>query len=135
MITGEEDLSYPFLSRIGSSGRKRGLDNGQVASSVLIAVASTAAIYSKAITHIVDFFLQEGQEKNLRAFKAVLQPFADNVCEESRQKVMVFVREALREYDLLEGFLILYLNVYCHRFKFRIESFGKFLCPLCVFLK
>lgn len=97
LITGEEDLSDAFLSRVSNTGRKRGLRSAEMAASVFISVASTAALYSKAITHVIDFFTDEKRKEDLVDFKAALRDLSDNVSEESRGRVLGFVYEALRE--------------------------------------
>lgn len=66
---------------------------GQIAASLFAEVVPTAAVYAKAVAHIVNFYLDDARA-NERADIAAL---AAERTAEAERKIMVYAREAIRE--------------------------------------
>ncbi|THH03822.1 hypothetical protein EW145_g5979 [Phellinidium pouzarii] len=88
LYTGEDDLSDVFLSRILTRDKNISV----LASSVFASAVSTAALYSKAIIHVVDFFLDNSQRKALEEIVRL----ASVTSAESDRELYKYAREALR---------------------------------------
>ncbi|KAF7972285.1 hypothetical protein HWV62_18532 [Athelia sp. TMB] len=65
---------------------------GQIAASLFAEVVPTAAIYSKAIAHIVNFYLDDSRAKE----RANIVALAGERTEDASKKIMVYAREAIR---------------------------------------
>lgn len=92
-MAGRNDRSDSFLSDLVKvSGRK---DNDaaldKLTASLIMEVVPTAPLFSKAMTHVINFFLQEGRD-GLRTQVATL---AAGKTPQADAEVMKFVYEAL----------------------------------------
>jgi len=65
---------------------------GQIAASLFAEVVPTAAIYSKAVAHIVNFYLDDSRAKE----RADIVALAAERTEDASKKIMVYAREAIR---------------------------------------
>jgi len=88
--TGEDNFSDNFLKKFASA--QKGLNKKIVATSVFVAIASTASLYSKALAIIVDFFLDDSQKDARDA----LVKIAEEGLMDSDARIYQVVREALR---------------------------------------
>ncbi|KAH8108998.1 heme peroxidase [Phellopilus nigrolimitatus] len=87
--TGEDRFSDIFLSRVLSY---QGISKPSLASSVFAAAASTAALYAKAIVHVVDFYLNDSQQEARRE----IIHLSSASTRESDARLYKYAREALR---------------------------------------
>ena len=90
--TGEDKTSDAFLTRVLASQNQ--YDNRELACSVFAAATSTAALYSKAIAHIVNFYLDDSQEE---AREEIAKLANDDRLVETDAMLYGFAREALRK--------------------------------------
>lgn len=87
--TGEVKLSDAFLSRVYQFAKHE----QHVAESTFAALVPTVALYSKAVVHIVDFFLKDERDNERRE----LARLARENTTESDDRLYAFAREALRK--------------------------------------
>lgn len=66
----------------------------QIAASLFVEAVPTAAAYSKAVAHVVDFFLEEQRSEARREIAAL----ASLRTAESEAKILEYVHEALRKH-------------------------------------
>lgn len=83
--------SHDFLKRVSESGRD--LTTEELAAQVFSAVVPTAAPFSQAIAHVVDFYLDDDKRKEREEIVKLASMPGD---KEAVGKLMVYVREALR---------------------------------------
>lgn len=93
--TGEKSFSDVFLGKVLSS--ELGHNIKTIAASIFAATVSTAALYSKAIVHVVDFFLHDDQKDA----QAELFKFASTTGVQSDAQLYKYAREALRKCNKL----------------------------------
>ena len=86
---GEDKFSDIFLSRVLESIPYK----KNAAESVFAAIVPTVALYSKAITHIVDFFMNEEQAPA----RELLSRLIEVKSAESDEKIYALACEALRK--------------------------------------
>ncbi|KAI5117214.1 hypothetical protein M0805_003501 [Coniferiporia weirii] len=131
--TGECNSSDLFLSKVLTYDQNKSV----LANSVFASAVSTAALYSKAIAHVVDFFLDSSQTT---ALNEVVQLASINT-PESNNKLYKYAREALRlnpatssvmrmakpEFILNKDNLGAYQPVYCSIAEANLDTsvFGK----------
>lgn len=69
-------------------------DNRELACSVFATSVTTAALYSKALTHIINFYLDDAQEE---AREEITKLAADDRLVETDAMLYAYAREALRK--------------------------------------
>lgn len=79
-----------FLKSLNSENSD--LENATLAADIFDATVPTAALFSKAIVHVVDHFLDD---ENKQARKEIVDLFSSKK-QDSSAKIMGYVREALR---------------------------------------
>lgn len=100
-FTHEKDESAPFLREIlklAKEGQGRKLDIGDVARGLFVGIVSTAALYSKAVTILVDRYLGgegEGEEFVERLGMCGVEGKEGDV---SRVRVRELIERALSEW-------------------------------------
>lgn len=90
--TGEDNFSDAFLSKVVQNSPRADTLLG-LANDIFGAIASTTALYSKAIVHVIDFFLSEEQT----SVRKEIVRLANEGSFESDEKLYLFACEALRE--------------------------------------
>lgn len=105
IVYARNDESDAFLRQLlAASGNDHEPD--EVAASVLSEVVATAALYSSALTHVVEFYLDDARAKE-RNDIAALAPVQTAVTEE---RLVRYIREALSEWSRGRILLILLLT-------------------------
>lgn len=93
-MAGTENASHAFLRRVLAAGKAQRVSVETLASSVFATTVCTAALYSKAIAHIVDFYLDPPQSSELEEIvgiaRGVRGPQGDSL-------LLRFAKEAMRE--------------------------------------
>lgn len=95
-VAGRNDHSESFLTDLAKAAGRKDNDStlDKLTASLILEVVPTAPLFSKALTHVVNFFLQDGNV-DLRAKVAAL---AKTKTPQDDVEVMKFVYEALSEY-------------------------------------
>ncbi|KAF5381614.1 hypothetical protein D9615_005503 [Tricholomella constricta] len=93
-IAIEDNHSHRFLEHVSKAFEGKDVSVEELSAYVFAAVVPTSAHFSQAITHVVDFYLDEDKEKE-RAEIVTLSATIENN-KESVAKIMAYVREALR---------------------------------------
>ncbi|KDQ52925.1 hypothetical protein JAAARDRAFT_162433 [Jaapia argillacea MUCL 33604] len=93
--TGANDHSDAFLKSLLSANKNANLDD--LAKALVLEVVGTAALYSKAIAHVIDFYLDQDA-----ACKDILQLATVNTTA-SDAKLSSYIREALRLKPVVSG--------------------------------
>ena len=93
-MTGEGNTSPAFLRRVLAHGKLQRIPIESLAYSIFATTVCTAALYSKAIAHIVDFYLHSARSAELEEIMGIARgvrgPQVDAL-------LLRFAREALRE--------------------------------------
>jgi linoleate 10R-lipoxygenase len=84
--------SHKFLKRIHEA--RTNVTTEKLAAQVFSAVVPTAAHFSQMIAHVVNFYLDDDKRSEREEIVKLASAFRD---KEAVAKIMVFVREALRE--------------------------------------
>lgn len=90
-IAGQNDHSDDFLTQLVNAGK--GQTPRELAGSLFAEVIPTTALYSQAITHIVNFYLDD-DKKNAREDLVRLTGL---YTPEAEEKILSYAWEALRE--------------------------------------
>lgn len=86
------DFLHALAKEAGKPEGDAALDS--LTASLILEVVPTAPLFSKAMTHVVNFFLQDGREQ----LRGQLATVAGQKTPQADAEVMKFVYEALREY-------------------------------------
>jgi linoleate 10R-lipoxygenase len=84
--------SHKFLKRVREAGTD--FTTTELAAQVFSAVVPTAAHFSQAIAHVVNFYLDDDKQNERDEIVKLASASRD---KEAVAKIMVYVREALRE--------------------------------------
>lgn len=97
-VAGRNDHSESFLKDLvkAAGGKDNDAALDKLTASLILEVVATAPLFSKAMTHVVNFFLQDGREQ----LRAQVTTLAGGKTEKADAEVMKFVYEALSEYFL-----------------------------------
>jgi hypothetical protein len=83
---------HKFLKRVRDI--RTGFSNKELAAQAFSAVVPTAAHFSQAIAHVVNFYLDDDKQKERDEIVRLASASCD---KEAVVKIMAYVREALRE--------------------------------------
>lgn len=94
-VAGRNDHSESFLTDLAKAAGRKDNDStlDKLTASLILEVVPTAPLFSKALTHVVNFFLHQGKD-DLRVKVAAL---AGTKTPQADAEVMKFVYEALSE--------------------------------------
>lgn len=90
----QDERSHVFLAQVLKAFDGKPVSSKELAAYVFAAVVPTAAHFSQAVTHVVDFYLDEDKKTQREEIVALAATLGKN--KESGGKIMGYVREALR---------------------------------------
>ena len=93
-MTGEGNASHAFLRRVLAHGKLQRIPIESLAYSIFATTVCTAALYSKAVSHIVDFYLHSARSSELEEILGIAGGMRGS---HGDTLLLRYAKEALRE--------------------------------------